>query len=210
VDRPFLGLRLTSISTAIARLLLELGDRGMARRSPPTAAYSSLRMDRSSAGCRSANGETARYAGGLAVLAPALQREIYYRVLRGELGQRLVDLAECDGGNHRHRPRHRMAQAAATRPPLRIRGAGRRHAHSSVCVASSFQGGHCDVPAASTRSTCAARSAADDVRRTASNAPPPGIGVGYEALRSSAANTGACSVRRTVEIARLREAGAEA
>jgi transcriptional regulator GlxA family with amidase domain len=37
----------------------------------------------------------------IAVLAPAVQREIYYRVLRGELGQRLVDLAECDGGNHR-------------------------------------------------------------------------------------------------------------
>jgi transcriptional regulator GlxA family with amidase domain len=30
-----------------------------------------------------------------------VQREIYYRVLRGELGRRLVDLAEGDGGNHR-------------------------------------------------------------------------------------------------------------
>ncbi len=37
----------------------------------------------------------------IAVLAPAVQREIYYRVLRGELGQRLVDMAECESGNHR-------------------------------------------------------------------------------------------------------------
>ena len=37
----------------------------------------------------------------LAVLAPVVQREIYYRVLRGELGQRLVDLAEGDGSNRR-------------------------------------------------------------------------------------------------------------
>jgi transcriptional regulator GlxA family with amidase domain len=37
----------------------------------------------------------------IAVLAPVVQREIYYRVLRGDLGQRLVDLAEADGGNHR-------------------------------------------------------------------------------------------------------------
>ena len=29
----------------------------------------------------------------IAVLAPVVQREIYYRVLRGELGSRLVDLA---------------------------------------------------------------------------------------------------------------------
>jgi transcriptional regulator GlxA family with amidase domain len=37
----------------------------------------------------------------IAVLGPAVQREIYYRVLRGELGQRLVDLAERESGNHR-------------------------------------------------------------------------------------------------------------
>jgi AraC-like DNA-binding protein len=35
------------------------------------------------------------------VLAPVVQREIYYRVLRGELGSRLVDLAQSEGGNHR-------------------------------------------------------------------------------------------------------------
>ena len=35
------------------------------------------------------------------VLAPVVQREIYYRMLRGELGHRLVDLAQSEGGNHR-------------------------------------------------------------------------------------------------------------
>jgi transcriptional regulator GlxA family with amidase domain len=36
----------------------------------------------------------------IAVLAPVVQREIYYRVLRGELAHSLVDLAQGDG-NHR-------------------------------------------------------------------------------------------------------------
>jgi transcriptional regulator GlxA family with amidase domain len=35
------------------------------------------------------------------VLAPVIQREIYYRILRGDLGSRLVDLAQAEGGNHR-------------------------------------------------------------------------------------------------------------
>jgi len=35
------------------------------------------------------------------VLAPVVQREIHYRVLRGELGCRLVALAQSEGGNHR-------------------------------------------------------------------------------------------------------------
>jgi transcriptional regulator GlxA family with amidase domain len=35
------------------------------------------------------------------VLAPVIQREIYYRMLRGNLGYRLVDLAQSEGGNHR-------------------------------------------------------------------------------------------------------------
>jgi transcriptional regulator GlxA family with amidase domain len=35
------------------------------------------------------------------VLAPVVQREIYYRMLRGELGYRLADLAQGESGNHR-------------------------------------------------------------------------------------------------------------
>jgi transcriptional regulator GlxA family with amidase domain len=37
----------------------------------------------------------------IAVLGPVVEREIYYRILRGELGSRLVDLAQSEGGNHR-------------------------------------------------------------------------------------------------------------
>ena len=35
------------------------------------------------------------------MLAPVVQREIYYRVLRGELGSRLVHLVRSEGGNRR-------------------------------------------------------------------------------------------------------------
>src|ERR1700726_1388078 len=35
------------------------------------------------------------------VLGPTVQREIYYRVLRGELGRCLVDLTEGDGASRR-------------------------------------------------------------------------------------------------------------
>jgi len=99
-DRPFLGLRLDLDLDAIARLLLELGDRG----ATPIAADRGLfvaRMDEALLDAVLRMVKLLDTPEDIAVLAPALQREIYYRVLRGELGQRLVDLAECDGGNHR-------------------------------------------------------------------------------------------------------------
>jgi transcriptional regulator GlxA family with amidase domain len=37
----------------------------------------------------------------LDVLAPVVEREIYYRILRGELGARLANLAQCESGSHR-------------------------------------------------------------------------------------------------------------
>jgi transcriptional regulator GlxA family with amidase domain len=100
VDRPFLGLRLDLDLDAIARLLLELGDRGAA----PIAADRGLfvaRMDEALLDAVLRMVKLLDTPEDIAVLAPAVQREIYYRVLRGELGQRLVDLAESDGGNHR-------------------------------------------------------------------------------------------------------------
>jgi len=99
-DRPFLGLRLDLDLDEIARLLLELGDRGAA----PVAADRGLfvaRMDEPLLDAVLRMVKLLDTPEDIAVLAPAVQREIYYRVLRGELGQRLVDLAECDGGNHR-------------------------------------------------------------------------------------------------------------
>jgi AraC-like DNA-binding protein len=99
-DRPFLGLRLDLDLDAIAGLLLELGDRG----ATPIAADRGLfvaRMDEALLDAVLRMVKMLDTPEDIAVLAPAVQREIYYRVLRGELGQRLVDLAECDGGNHR-------------------------------------------------------------------------------------------------------------
>ena len=100
VDRPFLGLRLDLDLDAIAGLLLELGDRG----ATPIAADRGLfvaRMDEALLDAVLRMVKLLDTPEDIAVLAPAVQREIYYRVLRGELGPRLVDLAECDGGNHR-------------------------------------------------------------------------------------------------------------
>ena len=99
-ERPFLGLRLDLDLDEIARLLLELGDRGAA----PVAADRGLfvaRMDEALLDAVLRMVKLLDTPEDIAVLAPTVRREIYYRVLRGELGQRLVDLAECDGGNHR-------------------------------------------------------------------------------------------------------------
>ena len=99
-DRPFLSLRLDLDLEEIARLLLELGDRGAA----PVAADRALfvaRMDEPLLDAVLRMVKLLDTPEDIAVLAPAVQREIYYRVLRGDLGQRLVDLAESEGGNHR-------------------------------------------------------------------------------------------------------------
>jgi AraC-like DNA-binding protein len=99
-ERPFLSLRMDLDLEEIARLLLELGDRGAA----PVSADRGLfvaRMDESLLDAVLRMVKLLDTPEDIAVLAPAVQREIYYRVLRGELGQRLVDLAESDSGNHR-------------------------------------------------------------------------------------------------------------
>jgi AraC-like DNA-binding protein len=98
-ERPFLGLRLDLDLEEIARLLLEMGDRGTA----PVADRGLFvtRMDEPLLDAVLRMVKLLEEPEDIAVLAPVVQREIYYRVLRGDLGQRLVDLAEADGGNHR-------------------------------------------------------------------------------------------------------------
>jgi AraC-like DNA-binding protein len=98
-ERPYLGLRLDLDLEEISRLLLELGDRGAA----PVADRGLFvaRMDEPLLDAVLRMVKLLDAPEDIGVLAPALQREIYYRVLRGELGQRLVDLAESGGGNHR-------------------------------------------------------------------------------------------------------------
>jgi AraC-like DNA-binding protein len=98
-ERPFLGLRLDLDLEEIARLLLEMGDRG----TTPVADRGLFvtRMDEPLLDAVLRMVKLLEEPEDIAVLAPVVQREIYYRVLRGDLGQRLVDLAEADGGNHR-------------------------------------------------------------------------------------------------------------
>jgi len=100
VERPYLALRLDLDLKEIARLLLELGDRGAA----PVAADRALfvsRMDEALLDAVLRMVKLLDTPQDIAVLAPVVQREIYYRVLRGDLGHRLVDVAEGNGGSHR-------------------------------------------------------------------------------------------------------------
>jgi AraC-like DNA-binding protein len=99
-DHPFLSLRLNLDLEEIARLVLELGDR---RPSPP-AADRGLFVARLDEPLLDAVLRMVRLLDtpeDIDVLAPVVQREIYYRLLRGNLGYRLVDLAQSEGGNHR-------------------------------------------------------------------------------------------------------------
>src|SRR3984957_781566 len=99
-EHPYLSLRLNLDLEEIARLGLELGDRGPS----PTAADRGLfvaRLDEPLLDAVLRMVKLLDTPEDIDVLAPVVQREIYYRVLRGELGYRLVDLAQTEGGNHR-------------------------------------------------------------------------------------------------------------
>ncbi len=99
-ERPYLCLRLDLDLDEIARLLLELGDRGAAPLAPDRGLFVA-RMGESMLDAVLRMVKLLDTPDDIAVLAPVIQRELYYRVLRGELGHRLVDLAESDGSNHR-------------------------------------------------------------------------------------------------------------
>jgi AraC-like DNA-binding protein len=98
-EHPYLSLRLNLDLQEIARLVLEMGDGG-----PPATANRGLfvaRLDEPLLDAVLRMVKLLDTPDDIAVLAPVVQREIYYRVLRGELGHRLVDLAHAEGGNHR-------------------------------------------------------------------------------------------------------------
>jgi AraC-like DNA-binding protein len=100
VERPYLSLRLNLDLEEIGRLLLELGDREL----PPATADRGLfvaRMDEPLLDAVLRMVKLLDAPDDIPVLAPVVEREIYYRMLRGELGYRLVDLAQGEGGNHR-------------------------------------------------------------------------------------------------------------
>ena len=99
-EHPYLSLRLNLDLEEIARLVLEIGD----RRPSPAAADRGLfvaRLDEPLLDAVLRMVKLLDTPEDIDVLAPVIQREIYYRMLRGDLGSRLVDLAQSEGGNHR-------------------------------------------------------------------------------------------------------------
>jgi AraC-like DNA-binding protein len=99
-EHPYLSLRLNLDLKEIARLVLELGDRGPS----PAAGDRGLfvaRLDEPLLDAILRMVKLLDTPEDIGVLAPVVQREIYYRVLRGELGSRLIDLAQSEGGSHR-------------------------------------------------------------------------------------------------------------
>src|ERR1700677_3159212 len=99
-EHPYLSLRLNLDLEEIARLVLQLGDRGP---SSPTADRGLFvaRLDEPLLDAVLRLVKLLDTPEDIDVLAPVVQREIYYRMLRGELGSRLVDLAQSEGGNRR-------------------------------------------------------------------------------------------------------------
>jgi AraC-like DNA-binding protein len=104
-EHPYLSLRLNLDLEEIARLVLELGNRGP---SPATADRGLFvaRLDEPLLDAVLRMVKLLDTPEDIDVLAPVVQREIYYRMLRGELGYRLVDLAQCEGGGG-----HRIVRA---------------------------------------------------------------------------------------------------
>jgi AraC-like DNA-binding protein len=99
-EHPYLALRLNLDLEEIARLVLQLGNRGP---SPATADRGLFvaRLDEPLLDAVLRMVKLLDTPEDIDVLGPVVQREIYYRMLRGDLGSRLVDLAQSEGGNHR-------------------------------------------------------------------------------------------------------------
>lgn len=99
-EHPYLSLRLNLDLEQVARLLLELGDRTPSPAAPDRGLFVA-RLDEALLDAVLRLVKLLDAPEDIHVLAPVIQREIYYRLLRGELGHRLVDLAQSEGGNHR-------------------------------------------------------------------------------------------------------------
>ena len=99
-EHPYLSLRLNLDMEEIARLVLQLDDRAP---SSPTADRGLFvaRLDEPLLDAVLRLVKLLDTPEDIDVLAPVVEREIYYRMLRGELGSRLVDLVQSEGRNHR-------------------------------------------------------------------------------------------------------------
>ena len=99
-EHPYLSLRLNLDLKEIARLVLELGDLGPSLAAADRGLFVA-RLDEPLLDAVLRMVKLLDTPEDIGVLAPVVQREIYYRVLRGELGSRLIDLAQSESGNHR-------------------------------------------------------------------------------------------------------------
>jgi AraC-like DNA-binding protein len=99
-EHPYLSLRLNLDLEEIARLVLELGNRAPSPASTDRGLFVA-RLDEPMLDAVLRMVRLLDTPEDIDVLAPVVQREIYYRMLRGELGYRLVDLAQAEGGSHR-------------------------------------------------------------------------------------------------------------
>jgi AraC-like DNA-binding protein len=99
-EHPYLSLRLNLDLEEIARLVLELGNRAPSPATTDRGLFVA-RLDEPLLDAVLRMVKLLDTPEDIEVLAPVVQREIYYRILRGELGYRLVDLAQTEGGNHR-------------------------------------------------------------------------------------------------------------
>ncbi|HEX3397164.1 MAG TPA: AraC family transcriptional regulator [Steroidobacteraceae bacterium] len=99
-EHPYLSLRLNLDLEQIARLVLELGDRAPSPATTDRGLFVA-RLDEALLDAVLRMVKLLDTPEDIDVLAPIVQREIYYRLLRGELGHRLVDLAQSGSGNHR-------------------------------------------------------------------------------------------------------------
>lgn len=100
VERPYLCLRLNLDLEEIGRLVLQLGERGASLAAADRGLFVA-RMDDALLDAVLRMVKLLDTPEDTAVLGPVVQREIYYRMLRGGLAHRLVDLAQGEGGNHR-------------------------------------------------------------------------------------------------------------
>jgi AraC-like DNA-binding protein len=100
VERPYLCLRLNLDLEEIAHLVLELGERGPSLAATDRGLFVA-RMDEALLDTVLRMVKLLETPEDAAVLGPVVQREIYYRMLRGDLAHRLLDLAQVDSGTHR-------------------------------------------------------------------------------------------------------------
>ena len=99
-ETPYLCLRFDLDLDAIARLLIEMGDCGTAPSKTDRGLFVA-RMDEPLLNAVLRMVKLLETPEDIGVLGDVVQKEIYYRVLRGQLGQRLADFAERNGNSHR-------------------------------------------------------------------------------------------------------------